>query len=322
MGMLKSRNVDSSFQTASGPIPYNLTNDYMFHIVLQENEFVLRGLIGSLLQLDQSEIKSVKVTNPITLGDEIDSKVFVLDIHVLMNDDTVINLEMQIVRQEYWPERSLSYLCRSYDSLYRGEEYGKAKRAIHIGILDFTLFKENPEFYASNKLLNVKNHHLFSDKFILNVLDLTKIELATDEDRLCEIDHWARLFRAKTWEDLRMIAEKNQYMNEAAAEIYMRNSDENIREQCLAREEYWKHERWVRNQMEEKDRTIANQEQTITDQKQTITDQKQMIIDQEQRITDQEQTITDREQIIADQKQMIADQNRMIEELQKKLNNQ
>ena len=313
--MLKSRSVDSSFQTASGPIPYNLTNDYMFHIVLQENEFVLRGLIGSLLQLDQSEIKSVKVTNPISLGDEIDSKVFVLDIHVLMNDDTVINLEMQIVRQEYWPERSLSYLCRSYDSLYRGEEYGKAKRAIHIGILDFTLFKENPEFYASNKLLNVKNHHLFSDKFILNVLDLTKIELATDEDRLCEIDHWARLFKAKTWEDLRMIAEKNQYMNEAAAEIYMRNSDENIREQCLAREEYWKHERWVRNQIEEKDRTIADQEQTITDQKQTITDQKQTIIDQEQ-------TITNREQIIADQKQMIEDQNRMIEELQKKLNNQ
>ena len=101
MGMLKSRSVDPSFQSASGPIPYNLTNDYMFHIVLQGNEFVLRGLIGSLLHLDQSEIKSVKVTNPITLGDEIDSKVFVLDIHVLMNDDTVINLEIHIFIQEY-----------------------------------------------------------------------------------------------------------------------------------------------------------------------------------------------------------------------------
>ena len=118
------------------------------------------------------------------------------------------------------------------------------------------------------------------------MLDLTQIELATDEDRLCEIDHWARLFKAKTWEDLRMIAEKNQYMNEAAAEIYMRNSDENIREQCLAREEYWKHERWVRNQIEEKDRTIADQEQTITNREQIITDQKQTIKDQNQKITD------------------------------------
>ena len=157
-------------------------------------------------------------------------------------------------------------------------------------------------------MLNVKNHHVFSDKFVLNVLDLNHIELATDGDRLCEIDHWARLFKAKTWEDLRMIADKNRYMNEAAAEIYMRNADENIREQCLAREEYWKHERWVQNQIEEKDRTIANQEQTITDQKRTITDQKR--------------TITDQEQTITDQKQMLADQHRMIAELQEKLNNQ
>ena len=80
-----------------------------------------------------------------------------------MHELISVSLEMQIVRQEYWRGRSLSYLCRSYDNLYRGEEYGKAKRAIHIGILDFTLFKENPEFYASNKLLNVKNHHLCSD---------------------------------------------------------------------------------------------------------------------------------------------------------------
>ena len=38
-------------------------------------------------------------------------------------------------------------------------------------------------------------------KNVLNVLELTKIELATDEDRLCGRDHWAKLFKAKTWED-------------------------------------------------------------------------------------------------------------------------
>ena len=273
MGMLKSESIHPSYQTASGPIPYNLTNDYMFHVVFQENEFVLRGLLGSLLNLKQSEIKSVRVTNPIKLGRKIDRKTLILDIHVLMNDDTSLNLEMQVVKQEYWTDRSLSYLCRSYDSLYRGEEYGKAKHAIHIGILDFTLFEECPEFYASYKLLNVKNHHLFSDKFTLNVLDLTHIELATDEDRLCEIDHWAKLFKAKTWEDLRMIADKNQYMNEAMAEMYARNADEIIREQCLAREEYWKREQWVEKQLQqiaEQNQQIAEQEQLIAEQNQTI----------------------------------------------------
>ena len=41
-----------------------------------------------------------------------------------------------------------------------GEDYSEAKCAIHIGILDFTLFKECPEFYASYKMMNVKNHHV------------------------------------------------------------------------------------------------------------------------------------------------------------------
>ena len=53
-------------------------------------------------------------------------------------------------------------------------------------------------------------------------------ELATDEDHLYEIDHWAKLLKAKTRKDLRMIAEKNKYMSEAAEEMYERNADEII----------------------------------------------------------------------------------------------
>jgi hypothetical protein len=58
----------------------------------------------------------------------------------------------------FWPERSLSYLCRSFDQLRTGEKYANAGPAIHIGFLDFTPFPEHPEFYASYKLLNVKTH--------------------------------------------------------------------------------------------------------------------------------------------------------------------
>ena len=94
MGMLKGENVHLSYQTASGPIPYNMMNDYMFRVVLQENELVLRGLIGALLDLDQREIASVEIKNPIKLGDQIDDKTFFLDIEILLNNDTYLNLEM------------------------------------------------------------------------------------------------------------------------------------------------------------------------------------------------------------------------------------
>lgn len=68
----------------------------------------------------------------------------------------VINLEMQVINQYNWVERSLSYLCRSFDHLGAGEEYENIHPVMQVGILNFTLFEERPEFYANYQLLNVK----------------------------------------------------------------------------------------------------------------------------------------------------------------------
>lgn len=252
----KSEAAHDTYQTATGPIPYNMTNDYMFRVILQKNELVLRGLIGSLLHLDQSEIKTVQITNPIKFGEQIDSKTFILDVHLKLNDDTNVNLEMQVINRGDWSDRSLSYLCRTYDNLYRGEAYTDTTCAIHIGILDFLLFREASEFYASYKLMNEKSHYVYSDKFQLRVLELNQVDLATAEDRHYQIDQWAKIFKVTTWEDLRMIAEKNKYMSEAAVEMYKMNEDETIREQCMAREEYYRYERRVQKQLEEQKEQI------------------------------------------------------------------
>lgn len=160
-----------SLQEAHGIIPYNMTNDYMFRAVLQTNNKVLRGLICSLLHLSNDEIISAEITNPIILGESIENKEFCLDISVLLNNNTIINLEMQVANMLNWPNRSILYLCRSFDNPKRGQNYQETMPAIHIGFLDYTLFKEYPEFYATHKLINVKNHHIYSDNFILSMVD-------------------------------------------------------------------------------------------------------------------------------------------------------
>ena len=87
----------------------------MFRAVLQSNNKVLTGLICALLHFDETEISSTTITNPIILGESITDKEFCLDVNVSLNNYTVSNLEMQIVNKLNWPERSVSYLCRSYD---------------------------------------------------------------------------------------------------------------------------------------------------------------------------------------------------------------
>ncbi len=160
-----------SYLSATGPIRYTFTNDYMFKINFQKRQ-VLSAFLCSLLRLTPNEIRDIEVTNPIEIGDNIDQKTLILDINLRLNNNALINLELQVENQHDWPDRSLSYGCRSFDQLYHGENYKDTLRVLHISILDFTLFPECPEFYATYKLLNVKNHHIYNDKFQLNVLEL------------------------------------------------------------------------------------------------------------------------------------------------------
>lgn len=253
-------NQTTSYKEATGVIQYNMTNDYMFRYILQKNEKVLRGLICSLLHLKPEQIKTVEITNPINLSDSIDGKEFILDINISLNDDTRINLEMQVEDKYDWPDRSLSYLCRSFDQLYQGQKYPEALPVIHIGFLNYSLFPNNHEFYSTNMLMNVKTHRIFNDKFKLSVVDLTQIERATEEDKAYHIDYWARLFKAKTWEDIKMLAEKNEYLKEAAQSVYVANADEIIQQKCYAREEAIRYERSLKAKIAERDKAIAEKD--------------------------------------------------------------
>ena len=232
---------ESSFGTqsfpTSGPIGFTMTNDFLFRALLQKNNHVLKGLIGALLHMDVDTIVSATIENPIELGDSFDDKTFILDVKVLLNDEKIIDLEMQVVNHYDWPERSLSYLCRNYDSLQAGEDYSGVTSVHHIGILDYTLFPDHPEFYVNYALLNVRNHHCYSRKFLLSVLDLTQTDMAAEEDRLYKIDYWARLFKATTWEEMSILAQTDSTIKDAAETVYVISQDKYLRDKMRARED-------------------------------------------------------------------------------------
>lgn len=232
-----------ALKDAHGSVLFNMTNDYLFRAVLQTNHNVLKGLVCSLLHLNEADIKSLKILNPIELGKQIDKKEFHLDVKLDLNNNTTINLEMQVRFQDFWTDRSLGYLCRTYDNLTKGDNYKNSPTAIHIGIIDFDLFPEHPEFYSTYKLVNVKNLQTYTSKFRLGVLNLKQIELATDEDKQYKIDYWAKFFKAKTWEEIKMLAEKYPIIADAAVSIHEMTAEEKIRAICETRADYDRIER-------------------------------------------------------------------------------
>ena len=263
---------DHSFETATGSIDYPFTNDYMFRAILQKDKQVLKALVSALLHLEKDSVKEVTITNPIELGAAISDKDFILDIRINLDGEKLIDLEMQVTNQYNWPERSISYAARSFDHLNSGQDYSEVLTVHSIGFLNYTLFPEAPEFFATYELRNRKTGKLYSSKFSIHVLDLTKIDLATKEDKKFGIDRWARLFMAKTWEELRMVAKNNPDLLQASNELYTINKDDLIRQQARARAdaEFWERNRNARikkleEALIEKDNSIAEKNSMIAE---------------------------------------------------------
>ena len=251
-----------------GIIPIRMTSDLLFKYLLQERNGVLKAILKAFLPFDNDQIISAEVTNAIQLGDHVDDKNMILDVRVEMNQNKIVNLEMQVINNYDWPERSLSYLCRCFDNLKSGQDYIDIKAAYHIGFLDYSPFPEQKEFYSTYMMLNTKSYQPYTGKFGISVIDLNQITIATNEDILAKRDLWARFFKATTWEEINMLASKDIDIMNAAVSTYKLTDEEKFRMQYEAREDAIRCQNDMRRHFEE---IIANKNAEIEALRKQIT---------------------------------------------------
>jgi len=274
--------LDEAYLNATGPITIGMTNDYMFRIVFQENKYALKGLISSVLHLSPNNIKCLEIKNTVKPGVSISDKEYRMDILVTMNNDKTLSLEMQLRNQGNWQYRSLSYLCREFDSLDHGDDYENVQPVYQIGFLGFTLFEDHPEFCALYQMRNKKDNHLYTDRFNLIVIELNQEELASDEDIRYGIDRWVKLFKSRTWEELKMVAQGNEYMASAVRSMYLSNEDRNVIKVAREREEFLRSQAY-------KERKIAS----LTAENASLSDEIASLSDEIASLSDENASLSD-----------------------------
>ena len=80
--------------------------------------------------------------------------------------------------------------------------------------------KENPSFFSTYKLINAELGQVFTDKLQICVVDLTQIDKASEDDISSGLARWARLFKAKSWEELKAIGEEDTEMEDTVRQTY------------------------------------------------------------------------------------------------------
>ncbi|QDQ88493.1 Rpn family recombination-promoting nuclease/putative transposase [Alcaligenaceae bacterium SJ-26] len=167
---------------ASVPPGLRLTNDLVFKALFSRHLHLLSDLINAVLQWP-SPVTVVKVLNPDILPRHVNGKRIVMDILVRDATNAVFIIEMQVRREEPWPERNVYYLVRGLsEQLQAGQDYEGLRPVIGISLLAHDLFPEYPQQALWRLALRDEQTPAvcFKEALQLHIMELPKAERLGD----------------------------------------------------------------------------------------------------------------------------------------------
>ena len=199
--------------------------DYCFKELMEFAE-VRRGFIAAVLGISPEEVVSTELKPTHLRVKHQKDKLGILDVHVILNGEIQIDMEIQVAQFLFWRERSLFYLSKMYsDVILAGEGYQVLGKCIHVGILDFILFEEDEEYYSCFHLWEDKRRRIYSDKLEIHIVELPK--LAEHEYPETALLKWARFFNAEKKEEFEMVAKTDPHIQKAYDQLlYMSGNEE------------------------------------------------------------------------------------------------
>ena len=116
--------------------------DYAFKEIMMDEQARI-GFLSAMLKLNPKEIKETQILNTNLRKQREKEKLGILDVRILMNNHTEIDIEIQLSAISVWADRALFYLAKMFtDQIHSGEDYTVFKRCVSISILDFDLFAD------------------------------------------------------------------------------------------------------------------------------------------------------------------------------------
>ena len=199
--------------------------DFCFKELMEFAE-VRRGFIAAVLGISPEEVVSTELKPTHLRVKHQKDKLGILDVHVILNGEIQIDMEIQVAQFLFWRERSLFYLSKMYsDVILAGEGYQVLGKCIHVGILDFILLEEDEEYYSCFHLWEDKRRRIYSDKLEIHIVELPK--LAEREYPETALLKWARFFNAEKKEEFEMVAKTDPYIQKAYDQLlYMSGNEE------------------------------------------------------------------------------------------------
>lgn len=153
-------------------------SDIVFKLIFssQQNSNFLVSFLNAVLRTgNRKKIKTATIKNPINIGDKVASKESIMDIKAVLDDGTLVNVEIQLRRDHNMENRSVYYwskLCEG--TLIVGEEYDKIPPCIAINIVDYVQFTKTIKFHSVYVIKEEETNEVLTEIFEIHFVELKK----------------------------------------------------------------------------------------------------------------------------------------------------
>lgn len=217
----------------------SLKSDWVFKKIFTKegNEDLLIDFLEAVLN---TKINKIELRNTELLKNSEEQKKGILDIKAELNDNSIIDIELQVQNQKDIIERDLFYLAKMYaDQFKAGEEYVNAKKVIVINLLDFDICKRNTyhsiihlkfEDYTKETYLKLYDEEqtTLTDKLEIHIIELTKFLRLKDFKNNTLVD-WLLLMSGEREMIEMALSRKAKKIEKAVKELEYLSQDEKAR---------------------------------------------------------------------------------------------
>lgn len=202
-----------------------ITNDYIFKKIFSKkgNESILKDFLIAILEIP---IEKIEVQTEVSLEKQLEeNKLGRLDILAILNDNTIANIEVQVLNPYNFIERSLYYWSGNYyNDLKAGENYKTVKKTIEINILNYEMFAEGP-FHEVAMIKRDYKNKILTEKMEIHFIQMPKF-LKENRGSKTKLDQWMQFICQTNKGEVELAMKENEEIKKAKEEYEYLTGDE------------------------------------------------------------------------------------------------
>ena len=163
----------------------DVKTDYAFKKVFgsETSKEILISFLNAIIYSDrENKIKDLTIVDPYNIPMIKGVKDTFVDVKAILDDDTKVIIEMQVLNHKGFEKRVLYNAAKNYSiQLNKKEQYHLLNPVIALSIVDFIMFKETKNVISSFKLIEKDELVNYNDDIELIFVELPKFNKELEE---------------------------------------------------------------------------------------------------------------------------------------------